>query len=107
MKKLESEFTHADKRRTLTQLFTAPVAQVNSYKAHRGSVLGDHYHKETTEYFYVVRGVIRYNKEKILTTGDIFVVEPPERHEIRCMTDVTLMSFLTKPFTKQEPDIFR
>ena len=105
MKLLDPEFKHQDARRTLVQLFTAPVNQVNFYDAKKGAILGDHFHKETVEYFYVTKGTLLYNNERIINRGTAFVVEPEENHTLECMTDVQLMTFLTKPFDKENPDL--
>lgn len=107
MRILCEEDVHEDERRRLTQLFTAPIAQVNLYEAKNGAILGDHFHRETDEYFYVVQGRIMYNESRILNTGDIFVVYPQENHRIECLEDVKLMSFLTRPYSKENPDIWK
>lgn len=104
MKLLMPEFEHKDVRRNLTQLFTAPIQQVNFYQARKNSVLGDHFHKETIEYFFITKGTIMYNQESILNKGSLFVVHPEENHKIECLTDVSLMSFLTKPYSAESPD---
>lgn len=107
MRQLAEEFRHEDGRRTLIQLFTADVKQVNIYLAKKGSILGEHYHKETDEFFYIVHGSILYNDQKILETGDAFVVYPQEAHRIECLTDTKLMTFLTKPFDQEKPDLWK
>jgi len=107
VKLLDPEYVHEDNRRTLTQLFTDNIKQVNHYHADGGSVLGNHYHKETTEYFYVVKGNILYNEKAVLTKGDCFVVYPQENHKLECIGEVELISFLTKPYTEEDPDIWQ
>lgn len=104
---LQPEFEHGDARRTLTQLLTADIKQVNLYTANKGSILGGHYHKETNEYFYLIKGKICYNEERMLETGDMFVVYPQEVHTLECLTDVKLMSFLSRPYTEIEPDTWK
>ena len=104
---LKPEFEHKDKRRKLTQVFTAHTKQVNLYYAKRGSILGNHFHKETKEYFLVTRGVLRYNDSVSVLAGEAFVVHPLENHKLECLTDVTLVSFLTKPFDQEKPDLWK
>lgn len=106
MEVLNTEFAHSDDRRTLLQLLTADIKQVNLYQAKKSARLGNHFHKETTEYFYIVKGSVLYNNKTTLSNGQIFVVKPQEHHLLECMTDVTLMTFLTKPYTKEKPDIW-
>lgn len=101
---LEPEFKHTDARRSLTQLFTSNIAQVNLYEAKRGAILGDHFHKETTEFFYIVKGTLMAN-ERVFSRGALFVYYPEENHTIECLTDVTLMTFLSKPFDSENPDL--
>jgi len=107
MRILNPEFSHTDPRRTLIQLVTADLKQVNLYEAQEGSVLGNHFHKETTEYFYLLQGSIIYNNETMLEEGTMFVVYPQENHTLTCLTYVKLMSFLTKPYTETNPDIWK
>lgn len=106
MNLLAAEFTHQDHRRKLSQLFTADIKQVNQYEAKRGAILGDHFHKETNEYFFIYKGTILYNEERILNKGSIFVIYPQEHHKIECLTDVGLITFLTKPYDKESPDLW-
>lgn len=103
---LEPEFKHTDSRRSITQLFTSNIAQVNVYDAKKGAVLGNHYHKETIEFFYIVRGSLIAN-DKVLSKGSLFVVYPEEPHTIECLTDVSLMTFLSKPFDLENPDLWK
>lgn len=105
MERLKPEFEHEDERRRLTQVFTAKTRQVNLYNAKRGAVLGDHYHEVTREFFLLTRGQLLYNDKDIFVAGQAFVVEPGENHKITCLTDVTLVSFLTEPFDPEKPDI--
>ena len=106
MKFLNHEFKHHDKRRILTQLLTSDIKQINTYEAVHGAILGDHFHKETIEYFYILSGVLIYNNKKILKKGDLFVVEPEEKHSLLVKSDkAVFMTFLTKPYTKENPDI--
>ena len=107
MKLLEPEFEHKDDRRLLQQLFTADVKQVNYYRAKRGAVLGKHFHKETVEYFLITKGTIIYNESKVLNKGECFVVYPEEEHTLDCITDVDLVSFLSKPYSEEEKDIWK
>ena len=107
MKCLVEESVHEDERRRITQLFTANIKQVNVYDAKKGSVLGNHYHKETDEYFYIVRGTVMYNESRIFETGDLFVVYPQEMHTISCLTDTKFMTFLSRPYKEDDKDIWK
>ena len=106
MKLLTPEFKHEDARRTLTQLITKDVKQINEYHAKKGATLGNHYHKVTDEYFHIVKGTIVYNDSQIINKGTTFVVPPLEKHSIYCMTDVTMLTFLTRPYKEGDTDIY-
>lgn len=116
MKLLNPEFKHSDDRRTITQLFTGWVEQVNTYEAKKGSTLGNHYHKHTIEYFYILKGTATVYLEdtvthsawsQVIRSGDLFVVHPYEFHTIDCLTDVEMMTFLSMPYDKDKPDIYK
>ena len=101
---LAEESRHEDSRRTLIQLLTASIKQVNLYEAKKGAILGNHYHKETDEYFFLIRGEVLYNEQRVVKAGDLFVVYPQENHVLECLTDVKLMSFLSKAYSEKETD---
>ena len=106
MKPLNPEFVHEDSRRKLVQLLTADIKQVNVYEANHGVELGHHFHKETIEYFYVVRGTLEYNNKVIMKKGDIFYPAIGEMHTVKVISDkATFMTFLTKPYDNERPDI--
>lgn len=104
---LKPEFEHKDARRTLKQLLTADIKQINAYEAKRGAFLGNHYHKQTTEFFFIAKGTILYNDKQVFNRGAILQVSPEENHSLLCMTDVLLLSFLTKSYTESDPDIWK
>jgi len=107
MKLLKPEYINSDKRRTLTQLITANIKQVNLYEAHHGENLGNHFHKETIEYFYVVRGTLEYNKTNIMKKGDLFYPDLGEKHTVKAISDTCVfMTFLTKPYNQGSPDVY-
>ena len=111
LKVISPEFSHKDQRRTLTQLFTTPVAQVNEYEMAKGSILGNHYHKETYETFYITKGavIVEIDDSKFVASrGTIFTVEPNENHIIESLSDgARMMTFLSQPYTKDNPDTWK
>ena len=113
---LNPEFEHADSRRTLKQLVTADIKQVNSYKVTKGAILGEHYHKLTFEYFYIVKGsflvVLRavgdkMKWSKVLGKESLFCIPPSVIHTLEALTNGEFMTFLTKSYTKDNEDIYR
>lgn len=107
MKVLVEEAIHEDERRRITQLLSAPIKQVQLYEAKKGALLGDHYHKETDEYFFILSGTVSYNRERIFEAGDIFVVYPQEKHALECLTDTKFMTFLSRPYSNESPDTWK
>ena len=111
MKSLTAEYTHKDHRRSLSQLVTADLKQVNLYEANKGAILGNHYHKITHEYFYILKGsfMLDINKKRqVIGRGDFFVVEPEERHTLECLSLTgSFLTFLTKPYSKEETDTYK
>lgn len=104
---LQPEFSHKDKRRTITQLLTSNIKQINVYEANHGAELGNHFHKETNEYFYIVRGSLKYNNQITLKKGDIFYPELGEKHTLKVVSDkATFMTFLDKSYSQENPDTY-
>lgn len=104
---LSPESVDNDSRRSLTQLLTAGIEQINIYEAQEGSVLGNHLHKETTEYFYILEGTLIYNKGSVVDKDTLFVVYPGEKHTITCLTKVRFMTFLSNAYDKESPDLWK
>lgn len=117
MRILTPETVNKNNKRTLTQLFTADIKQVNTYSVTRGAILGNHYHKETYEYFYILKGsfLVQTGKktgnlnltEVVLGPKSLFVVEPYTVHTIESLSkDGQFMTFLTQEFKQESPDIY-
>ena len=113
---LPPEFEHADSRRTLRQLVTADIKQVNSYQVTKGAILGEHFHKLTFEYFYIVKGsflvVLRSvgtkdKESKVLGKEALFCVKPFIIHTVEALTNGEIITFLTKAYTKENPDTWK
>ena len=108
MKFLKAEFKHQDLRRSVVQLLTADIKQINIYEANYGAELGNHFHKETLEYFYIIRGVLKYNNKGTAKRGDLFFPDLKEKHTLKVLSDkATFMTFLTKPYNKENPDVWK
>lgn len=104
---IQTQYKHKDHRRTLNQLLTAEIHQINFYDAKKGAILGDHYHKKTTEYFYLTKGTVIYNDSYVFNKHMMFSVEPGEKHKIECMNDVQMFSFLSRAYKPDDTDIFK
>lgn len=110
MQKLAPLSVVADNRRTLTNLLQADIKDVNFYEAKRGAVLGNHYHKNTKEYFFITKGSCLVNSgtaNEIVNKKSLFVVHPNTPHAIECLTDVNFLTFLSEPYDARKPDIYK
>ena len=71
----------------------------------RGSLRGNHYHKATTQYAYVLRGRFRLYtqnpgrriKTRLLKAGDLVITPPLERHAFRALANSELLAFCSGP----------
>ena len=114
-KKLNPDFTFADDRGTLTQLVHTGYAQINVVTSRAGVLRGSHYHKQSTEAFYVISGTVdvtlgRENKEEKATfqSGDFFQIEPYTAHSIFYPEDTIMVALYDIPVELKngEKDIF-
>ena len=116
MEILKTEWQHRDDRRIIQQLFTGNFEQVNLYQCPKNELLGNHYHKDTSEYFLILRGkfeleygtVGRPKQKALFKMFDMFVLKPYEVHTIRCIDHYgRFLTFLTKKFDQANQDIFK
>lgn len=71
----------------------------------KGAVRGNHYHKETTQYSYILSGKIRAYSQKpsmdvesaILNTGDMMISNPFERHTLHAIEDSEILIITKGP----------
>lgn len=108
MRFLEFESIHRDARRVIRNLLKTDIKDINYYEARKGVTLGEHYHKNTFEYFFITsgRGILHVDDstEKIWPKS-LFVVEPGKKHSIECLTDLKFLTFLTEPYDDKHPDM--
>jgi len=89
--------------------------EVNYIESKKGSIRGNHYHKETVECFFIIDGKIRVtlidlitNSKKVFTVGprSIFIVKPNTLHTFEVLEDSKWINMLSKPI-KSEKDFYR
>ena len=102
--KLEPDFTFTDDRGTLAQLVHAGYTQINVVTSNAGTFRGNHYHKRSTEAFYVLSGrmdvtLSRNDNEERATfhSGDFFQIEPYTVHSILCPEDTIWIALYDIP----------
>lgn len=113
--------SHTDDRGTITDIFY----KINANHAclitnAAGAIRGNHYHKQTTQYTYILTGsLVYYSKpvdskepasEFVATKGDFIISEPNEIHAMKTTADgCTFIAFAEGPRGGEdyENDTFR
>ena len=107
---------HSDARGRFRGLTRETWAEANFIETGAGQVRGNHYHTETRELFFIVRGEVHVEVEHLRTgerteftarAGDIFVIEPMEFHVFRTLTDAEWINMLSRPMDSTRPDLHR
>jgi len=108
---------HRDERRALFTAFNGDLdgfkaAQVKFIKMYKDAVLGEHYHEDYRELFYMLKGraeVIledietKERKTYILKQGDRLLVPPQVAHRFLIIKDSLLVGCTEKPY--QSPEV--
>lgn len=91
-------------------------AEVNFVQTGAHQTRGNHYHKETSELFFIIAGEIEITIDDIRSgnhiefcakKGDIFIIEPYELHTFYTKTDAQWINMLSKTMDVQNPDFHR
>lgn len=107
--KLAADFMFADSRGSLTQLIHEGYQQVNLLESRKGSVRGGHYHKDSSEAFFVVNGSVDVTLKKgssqeivKFKRNDFFLIEPGTTHAMSFCEDCTLIALYDVPIEKSD-----
>lgn len=109
------DFSYEDDRGSLNQLVHAGYEQVNVLFSKAGVVRGGHYHKQSTECFFVVDGSVevtaRHDEEEkkyVFRKNDFFQVNPNVIHSMHFTENCTLVAMYDKcvELTDGTKDIF-
>jgi quercetin dioxygenase-like cupin family protein len=118
MKKIEYQVAFGDDRGEIFDLIeNESINAITRITIRKGAVRGNHYHKATWQWNYVVSGTMKLvtqmpNEEKqeiILRGGDLAVTEPRERHALVGVDDCDVLVFTKGPRggKEYESDTFR
>lgn len=118
MKIIATEINHKDERGAIMDLVEgAEINAVTFISFKKGAVRGNHYHKRTMQWNYVLRGKIRMvtqvgneiAEETILEQGGFAVTEPMEKHALVGLEDSEMLVFTQGPRggKEYESDTFR
>lgn len=116
MMKVEKIFEHIDDRGTFCELHRGGNWQeINSSTVNNGYARGGHYHKKTEELILVVSGKCEFktidmrNKNEnvfVCEANEGVIVYPFEKHFVNALEDSKLISLLSMPYDKNNPDNF-
>ncbi len=118
MKVTRKNPAHRDARGVITDLHVGkPVNALTTVTCRKGAVRGNHYHKYTTQFTYVLAGRLRFAAQKdggrverrVVRTGDLITSLPWESHAFEALADSALLAFCHGPRAGRnyEKDTFR
>ena len=118
MGKINVETSFRDERGEIADLIeNENINSVTFLSFVKGAVRGNHYHKQTTQWNYVISGQIKlvsqFPGEQIMETvmelGELTVSKPNERHALVALEDSRLLVFTKGPRggKEYESDTFR
>ena len=97
---------HEDNRRILTEwVMDFPLRTCKVLEVKEDSTLGDHYHKEKDEIFYLFKGsgeVTLAGTTELLKEGDIVFARRGIKHTFKLKKDSILLEAGNKPFDKSD-----
>lgn len=103
IKRIKADFSFVDNRGELTQLVHGGYQQVNVLFTRKGVERGGHYHKQSTECFFVVNGSVTVScsykgKTKLETfcKDDFFQITPFVIHSMYFPEDCILVAMYDK-----------
>lgn len=107
-----------DARGVITDILDGtPVESVTMLTCRRGSIRGNHFHKKTTQYTYVLEGRFRMFSQvpggkvrtQVVRAGDLVTTPPRERHAFVALTDSLLIACAHGPRSGKsyESDTYR
>lgn len=103
LNRIEPNFVYENECGKLIQLVRMGWNQVNVITSIAGSRRGGHFHKINREGFFVITGKFKLILEEdntreayILNTGDMFVIEPYQKHYFEYIEDTVLVSLYDK-----------
>tara|TARA_B100000427_G_C15329719_1_gene516314 strand:+ start:277 stop:654 length:378 start_codon:yes stop_codon:yes gene_type:complete len=118
MKKIKTKINFKDKRGIIVDLLEKKKINAITYiTQNKGKVRGNHFHKKTTQWNYLIKGRIKIVtkkkdskiKVKILKKGDLVVTSPNEQHAIKAVKYSEYLVFTQGPRggKEYENDTFR
>ena len=120
MKIIKTEVNHKDSRGIIKDILTHVTVDAITYiVSKKGAVRGNHYHKKTFQYDYILKGSLAsYSQggatkgkviKKIIRAGDLVSHPPHESHAYKALEDTEFLSFTRGPRRGKdyEKDVYR
>lgn len=118
MKKIKTKINFKDTRGKIIDLIEKTnINSVTYITQKKGKIRGNHYHKKTIQWNYLIKGKIAIyakiknekTKIKILKVGDLVVTSKNESHAIKAIKDSEFLVFTQGPRggKEYENDTFR
>jgi len=105
MKKIKIKIAHKDARGDISDIFyKRPIDHVAVINSKKGALRGDHYHKDTTQSIYIVKGSLRYYYKKygdpdskiksvVIKEREMITTSPYEVHALEILEDNQFIVF--------------
>lgn len=117
LRHLKSYCHFSDERGSLSGIIQEGCwKEMNFLSSKAGIVRGGHYHKVSSELFYIISGLIRVEIQSLqgevieqfeAKLGDIFIIEPYEVHTFKVLSESQWINALSEPMNNETPDIYR
>ena len=118
MRKIKNKIVHRDERGLIIDLLEKKkINAITFITQKKGKIRGNHFHKKTTQWNYLIKGKIEIVAKKknkglkkmILLKGDIVETEKNEKHAIKALKDSEFLVFTQGPRggKNYERDTFR
>lgn len=105
-------FYHHDNRGKIHGILqNKNIQEVNFLASKKDNIRGNHFHKKTDEYFYIISGEVEVKIKNILDNtqreflaekGDIFLIKPYELHTFVIVKNASWINFLSQPMTNND-----
>jgi dTDP-4-dehydrorhamnose 3,5-epimerase-like enzyme len=110
------QFERQDSRGIFREILTGfPAGTVVCGQMGAGAVMGNHYHRRTRVFFYMLKGKAGVRTVSVETgAADQFLLgekegvllEPGESHAVRFLVDSEFLMLKSLPYDPQDPDTF-
>ena len=119
MKITRLKIAHADERGSIRDILdNVPLNSITILTSKKGVIRGNHYHKKTVQWLYLLKGRIRYvsrpvkggkARSAVMKAGDLAVSPPWEAHTAVALSDCEFLAISRGPRHGEnyEADTFR